>query len=155
MIDPKIILASHLSRRFETLNPKQTDAAHDAMLDYSVRMIGQYRANEAKAINKEAAGLFVSLIRGNLKLWLRNYYFKRACKQADTLAKITNRKTYVIRSTDISYLLLSTKDIEMNKKMKVLGKHVDAMELTEKSDYIAYPTRGDLAKSVYVRKKLK
>ena len=148
MTDPRVILQSHLSRRYETLNAMQQKASEDAMLDFGARMVESYRTNEAKAINKEAANLFVSLIQGELKLWLRNYYFKRACRQAKTLADITNRKIYVIRSSDINYKLLSTKDIELNKKLKIMGRNVNAMELTEKSDYIAHPNRGDWAKNV-------
>ena len=57
------------------------------------------------------------------------------------MANQTNRKIYVIRSSDVSYTLLSTKDVELNKRLKILNRQVDAKQLTEQSDFIAYPVR--------------
>jgi hypothetical protein len=112
-----------------------------AMLDYASGAIEKYKANEYKALNKEAAGLIPSLVRGELKLWMRNWFFKRAKKQAIIRANTENRKCYVIRSSDIAYKILSTKDVEINKRLKVFGKEVNAVKLTEKADFVAYPKR--------------
>ena len=136
-----LILRSKLSQAGQTMTPEQTRCAELAMLDYMALGVATYRENESKALTKEATGLFSSIIKGELKLWIRNWYFKKAKKEAILRSQMENRKFYVIRKTDIAYQLLSTADVEQGKKLKVLGKHVDAKKLTETADFVAYPKK--------------
>ena len=142
MTDLKLILASHLSKRNEALTTNQRVAVENAIMECVMHSVDEYRANEAKAINKEAIGLIPALARGQLKLWIRNWYFARAKKQAQIMANIQNRKVYVIRSSDVAYALLSNKDVEMNKRTGLLDKNADALRLHETADYIAFPKLG-------------
>lgn len=156
MINARLILKSHLSQGgYMDLGDKVINTIEQAMVDYGIRTVEAYRSNEAAAINKEAAGLLPSLVRGELKLWIRGWYFKRAKKQAQTLSSQENRKYYVIRSSDVNYKLLSTKDIELNKKLNILGKHVTAMELTSTADFIAHPSQREISKVHYIKKRVK
>lgn len=150
MTDPKFILKKHFTHHGIALDLANLPITLKAMDEYAEQSVDEYRASESKAINKEAVKLLPSLVNGNLKLWIRNFYFKRACKHAKSIAQIENRKVYVIRCSDVNYTILSTKDVELNKKTRVLGKHVGAKELTETADFIAYP--GGVIKSEYVRK---
>jgi hypothetical protein len=154
MTDPKLILRSHLSKGNIALRLSDMPFIERAMIEYAERSIDEYRSSETKAINKEAVSLLPSLISGSLKLWIRNFYFKRANKHAQTLSDMINRKVYVIRCSDVNYTLLSTKDVELNKRTHVMGKNVGAKELTDTADFVAYPSGygGDNARLV---KKLK
>ena len=141
MINSQLILSSHLSQSHCTLDSSQKHAVLLAMLDFAALEVQTYRSNEATAINREAASLIPSLVRGELKLWIRSWYLKRAKRQAQLLANTTNRKIYVIRSSDVAYSLLSTADVEYNKRLRIFGKNITAKELTERSDFIAHPLR--------------
>ena len=62
-----------------------------------------------------------------------------AKRQAQTRANIEKRKCYVIRKSLIGYEILSTLDIDMNKKIRVLDKDINAKKLHEAADFVAYP----------------
>ena len=74
-------------------------------------------------------------------MWLRKKRFQRAKRLAQERANLENRKMYCIRSSDIKYEILSTRDIEYNKKLQIFGKNVDFRMLSEMSDFIAFPIR--------------
>ena len=154
MIKPFLVLKSQLSRSNLLLTPAQEHAVELAMLSYATLCVEQFRENEVKNINREAARLLPSIIKGELKLYIRNWYLKRAKKQAQMLADTTNRKHYVIRKTEIAYIILSTQDVELNKKLRILGKNVGAVELTAKADFIAHPLYSKKS-PVYIKKVLK
>ena len=133
------ILNSRLSRGNETLTVSQRTCVQLAMVDCVAAALETYKTNEAMAINKEAAGLIPSIIKGEIILWIRNWYFKRAKKAAQLRANTENYKIYVVRCSAIAFKLLSTADIDHNKKIRVLGKDVGAKELTTAAAYIATP----------------
>jgi hypothetical protein len=62
-----------------------------------------------------------------------------AKRQAQTRANVENRKCYVIQKSLIGYEILSTLDIDLNKKIRVLDKDVNAKKLHEVADFVAYP----------------
>jgi hypothetical protein len=66
-----------------------------------------------------------------------------AKRQAQTRANIENRKCYVIRKSLIGYEILSTLDIDINKKIRVLDKNVNALKLHEVADFVAYPYKSN------------
>ena len=136
-----MILRSCESKANVVLDHKQKNAAYSAMLIYAERMIENYRRNENKAINIEAVKLFPSLFRGEFKLWLRKRAFLKGKNMAQRKANIENRKCYLIRSSDIAYTILSTKDVEHNKRVKILGKSVNSMQLTQAADFVAMPKK--------------
>ena len=136
-----LILNSRLSQANETLTLAQRTCVHLAMADIAKAAVETYKNNEAMAINKEAAGLIPSIIKGEMTLWIRNWYFKRAKKAAILRANTEQYKVYVIRCSSIAFKLLSTLDVDHNKKIKVLGKDVGAKQLTATASYVAYPTR--------------
>jgi hypothetical protein len=64
-----------------------------------------------------------------------------AKRQARTRANIENRKCYVIRKSLIGYEILSTLDITLNKRIRVLDKDVNFKKLHEIADFVAYPKK--------------
>lgn len=146
----RLILRSRLSKANQTLTPEQTRAVELAMIDASIYSVENYRTNQAKAINREAVGLIGKIFKDEWVLTIRRWYFKRAKKQAQILADTSNRKIYVLRSSDIAYSLLSTADVDFNKKKRVLGKNIGAKELTETADFVAMPSNLNRIKPVRV-----
>ena len=136
-----LILKSVLSQRDETLTHKQTIAVREAIAQYAILAIDRYRSNETKAVALEAVKFFPSLFRMELKLWLRKVSFVRAKKLAINRAEIENRKMYVIRNTDIKYVVISTGEVGSLKKMIKYKGAMDFLTLSKISDYIAYPNK--------------
>lgn len=87
-----------------------------------------------------SAGTFFTQIGWvSLVLRLREISFYWHKKMAIRRSNIENRKLYVIRSGELSYVLLSTADIDLNKKLRVFGKYVDAKTLHQTADFVAIP----------------
>jgi len=118
---------------------KERTAIYRAMHDFATRKVSEYRNREIKG---ELPNFFKVLFRMNWDNWIlyfRKIAFNRAKKAAQLRAYVENRKVYCIRSSQIGYTLLSTADVEQNKKLRILGKNVDAMKLTATADYVALP----------------
>lgn len=145
----QIILKSHLSRAYVSLDEKQTKAVLSAIDQCCAKAILLHKDKQAREVNKEAVSLIPAIVKGSLRLWLRNWYFKRAKKQAQLKANIENRKTYVIRKSEIAYQILTTKEVELNKRLRIFGKDVDAISLRDNADAICYP---EGVKPRYVKK---
>lgn len=135
------VLRSQLSIYNTKLDPDQYRAVEMAMVEFGGRAVTDYRDQETKGIKLEAIKLFPALLKGDFKLWLRKRALRKACKQAEMRAEIENRKMYIIRSTEIAYIILSTLEVEQNKKVRVFGKNVDAIKLHETADQVVYPPK--------------
>ena len=137
----EIIIQNKLSQRDLSLTPQQYIAVKEAIVEYAIQAVDAYRRNEVKGVALEAFRFLPSLIKGEIKFWLRKKRFQKAKKEAQSRANLENRKMYAIRTSDIDYKVLSSKDVEYNKKLKVFGKNVDFRMLSEMSDFIAYPQK--------------
>lgn len=137
MNDLSIILQKHTSQRNVKLDSDQTSAAITAMNEYAIRAVAKYRDNEQAQILKESLTLFPALWYGQLKLWLRLKSFERAKRMAQLRADSEGYKIYVILSSQISYTLLSTTEVDFNKRVRILGKNVNDIELTKKAAFVA------------------
>lgn len=137
----EIILQSIESQADCFLQPKEKQIALAAMVKYGERAIENYRKNENQAIKLEAVKLFPALFAGQFKMWLRKQSFLIAKRKAIRRSKIENKKIYVIRQSEIGYVLLSTSDVKHGKKINVFNRKVGAIELTEAADFIAYPPK--------------
>lgn len=136
-----LILKSKLSQRDVKLNDTQTIAVREAMMEYGIHLVESYRSNETKAVSLEAVSFFPALLKGEIKLWFRKISFKRAKKIAISRASIERLKMYVVRVTDIKYMVFSTNQIDHLKKLKKFKKNVDFRALSEVSDFIAFPPK--------------
>lgn len=133
------ILTSEKSKFNVTLDSAQNNAVQSAMHLYAIRKIDEYRSNESKAINLEAVSLFPALFKGEWKLWLRKRAFIKAKKAAQVRANIEGRPVHVVRSTDIAFIIQSTKEVRQLKKVGIYKKNVDAITMNSVADYTAYP----------------
>lgn len=133
------ILTSEKSRFDVTFDSRQSNAAQSAMLLYAARMIDEYKQNENKSVNLEAIKLFPALFVGEWKLWLRKRSFLKAKKAAQIQADIEGRPFYVIRSTQIAYVIQSTKKVRELKRRRFYRKNVTAIKMQEVADYTATP----------------
>jgi hypothetical protein len=140
--DISIILQKATSFRKVTLDSMQTSAALVAMNDYAIRAVAKYRDDEQRQILKESLTLFPALWAGELKLWLRLKSFNRAKRMAQLRADSEGYKIYVILSSQIRYTLLSTAEVDFNKRVRILGKNVTDMELTKKAAFVATKRSG-------------
>ena len=133
------ILKSKESIHNVTFDVQERNAIYRAMVEYSARQVAEFKTREIKG---ELPNLFKILFKmtwDNWILYFRKLAFKRAKRAAQLRAYTENRKIYVIRKSQISYILLSTFEVEQNKKLRILGKNVDAIKLTATADYVAYP----------------
>ena len=133
------ILTSEKSRFDVTLDSRQNNAVQSAMILYANRMIDEYRREENKSVNLEAIKLFPSLWKAEFKLWLRKRSFLKAKKLAQGYADIEGRPFYVIRATEISYVVQSTKKVRELKRRRFYRKNVTAITMQDTADFTAYP----------------
>ena len=134
-----LMLTSKLQQRGETLMDKQFITVREVIAEYALYAIDRYRSNEGKFLKIEAIKLLPSLIKRDYKMFFRKLFYNRAVRHAKNRAYTENLKFYVIRTSDVAYTVLSTRDVELNKKLKIFGKQVDAKLLHEMSDYVATP----------------
>lgn len=137
----KDILNSKISLQDEQLNDAQRMACYSAMTHYATLKIDEYRSSENKAIKLEAIKLFPALWKGDFKLWLRKRAFIKAKKEAQIRANTEGRPVHVIRSTEIAFVVQSTKEVRQLKKVGIYKKNVDAIKMQETADYTAYPSK--------------
>jgi len=133
------ILKSKSSIHEVEFDVKERTAIYRAMTEYAARKVAEFKTREVKG---ELPNFFKVLFRMNWDNWIlyfRKIAFNRAKKAAQLRAYTENRKIYVIRKSQISYILLSTFEVEQNKKLRILGKNVDAIKLTATADYVALP----------------
>ena len=135
------ILTSEKSKFNVTLDAAQNNAVQSAMHIYAMRMVDKYRANETKAINIEAVKLFPALFRGEWKMWLRKRAFLKAKKLAQIRANAENRPVHVIRSSEIAFVVQSTKEVRQLKRVGIYKKNVDAIKMNDAADFTAYPQK--------------
>lgn len=135
------VLTSEKSKFDVTFDSRQYNAIQSAMQIYAMRVLDEYRASKNKSVNLEAIKLFPALFLGDWKLWLRKRSFLKAKKQALTLASIENRPFYVIRSSEIAYVVQSTLEARNLRKRQIYSRHATASKLIETADYTAYPKK--------------
>ena len=135
------ILRSNASKHDVEFDFNQKSVVYRSMADYANLEVKKYRSRE---ISAELPGFFKTLFSmtwDNWILYFRHQSFKKAKKAAQLRANTEGYKVYAIRSGLVSYTLLSTLEVRHNKRIRVLGKNVDAMKLTETADFVAYPKR--------------
>jgi len=135
------ILASEKSKFNVTFDSSQNNAIQSAMNIYAGRVLNDYREAESKRANIEAITLFPALLSGEWKLWLRKRAFIKAKKIAQKRADIENRPVHVVRSTEITFVVQSTKEVRQLKKVGVYKKNVDAITMNSAADFTAYPQK--------------
>lgn len=133
------ILRSNASKLDVALSEDQQMVAIGAMRDYALRYADQLLSEQNKSVNLEAIKLFPALFVGEWKLWLRKRSFLKAKKAAQIQADIEGRPFYVIRSTQIAYVIQSTKKVRELKRRRFYRKNVTAMKMQEVADFTAYP----------------
>lgn len=133
------ILNSKASICNVTFTQMQEVAIEQAMEDYSLTQLEAFRADQSKSVNLEAIRLFPALYKSQFKLWLRKRAFLKAKKQAIIMAAIENRPFYVIRATEIAYVVQSTLEARNLRKRRIYSRHATSTKLHETSDFTAYP----------------
>lgn len=135
------VLRSQLSIYNTKLDPDQYRAVEMAMVEFGGRAVTDYRDQEAKSVKLEAIKLFPALWKGEFKLWLRKRAFIKAKKEAQIRANTENRPVHVVRSSEIAFVVQSTKEVRQLKKVGIYKKNVDAIKMNETADYTAYPLK--------------
>lgn len=142
MIDKRGIILKQVFGGGDTgLTDEQKSKIKEAMNLFALRKIEEYRNRELKGEVKTFFKLLMNFSYDNSLLWGRYQILKRAIKKARRRANIENRKCYVIREANLKYKVLSTLDVDYNKKIRVMNKDVDFRKLHEVSDFIAYPKK--------------
>lgn len=139
MVQLHDILSSNLSKHDVVIEGKVRVAVESAMVDFAKVMVDRYRSGESKSVNLEAIKLFPALWYGQWRLWLRKRSFLKAKKAAQIQADIENRPFYVIRSTEISYVVQSTLVVRNLKRRRIYGRHATAIKMRETADFVAMP----------------
>jgi hypothetical protein len=105
-------------------------------------ILDAYIKEQNKAHRRLIFALFGMFGKGtweNFILHYRTWNLKRIKKVYQKISNEDHRKYYIIRSTEIGYVSLSTADVDRNKRTRVFGKHVDAKELTKTADCVILP----------------
>lgn len=135
------ILKSKASIYGVDFDAKERTAIYKAMVQYAARQVAEYHNREIKSVGIGGIRLLLSLKWDNIVLWIRQKSFNLAKKKAQHRANTEIRKIYVIRNSMIGYSILSTFEVNQNKKLRILKKDIDAMKLHEVADFIAYPKK--------------
>jgi len=93
----------------------------------TVKIIGISLSSIGKSIRKFIVGKVCT------------FNFKLAKAEAIRRCETENRKVYVIQESAIHWKVFSTKDINHLKRTQVFKKDLSAMEMTEKSAFVANP----------------
>jgi hypothetical protein len=126
-------------KTLDGISEKTLKRIESAMIEYALKQVADYKGREIKNVFLYSFKYFPRLTWDNIIWWLRRLSFNIAKRQAQTRANIENRKCYVIRKSLIGYTVLSTLDINLNKKLRILEKDVNAIKLHEVSDFVVYP----------------
>ena len=122
--------------------PAQRDAALITAIEYADVRVNEYRAAESKAITIESIRLLPALWKGEYKLWLRKRSFVKAKKAAQIRANIENRPIHVLRVTDVSYTIQSTREVRDLKKAGVYKDRKTSIKVYEMADATMYPQKN-------------
>lgn len=141
MSEIKDILKSKASILNVKIEGAQATAAELAMIEFATKKIQEYKASESKAINLEAIKLFPALLSGEWKLWLRKRAFIKAKKAAQIRANIEGRPVHIVRSSEIAFVVQSTKEVRQLKKVGIYKKNVDAIKMNSAADFTAWPQK--------------
>jgi hypothetical protein len=133
----QVILRSKLSIQGTELDEVQKTAAYAAMVSYASAKIEEYRALERKRLVAVLKKTFPALYLETWKFKIRRLMLKKSIEKAQVMADTEGYKVYVIRSTEVTYKLMTTLDVDQNKRMRVFGKNVDAIELTKTAAFTA------------------
>lgn len=136
-------------------SPSEIRSIEVAMVNYAASEVVRFKDREIKGEMKSFWKLLVKFSWDNALLYARSKVFKKAKRQARLRAETEGRKIYVIRKSAIGYQLMSTLDVQHNKRVRILDKDVDAMTMEQMSDFIATPKNslGDGRKIPKVRNK--
>ena len=96
-------------------------------------------------------GYFVKLTWQEFILYLRAKSLKRHKRIAQRLANDDNRMYYIIRDSEIGYRRFSTADIDLNKRLHIMGKDVDFKKLHEVADAVIYKKKTETNKEYISR----
>jgi hypothetical protein len=143
-----IILNKHLQASLKTVGatvPEQTKEfilrAMNEWAQENVNFIQKDLDKERKRIIFMIFGVFTSVTWETFILAIRNRNLKRYKRIYQKISNEDHRKYYIIRSTAINYKVLSTSDVNLNKRLRILGKFVDAKKLTETADCTITPKK--------------
>jgi hypothetical protein len=125
----------------EGLTAKQIQGIETSMTLFAVQEIGKFKTREITGTMTSFFKLVMNFSWDNTVLYIRYRSFLLAKRQARIQANIQNRKYYIIRSSLIGYKVLSTMDIDLNKRVRILDKHITAKNLHEKADAVVMPKK--------------
>jgi len=138
--NPRLTLLANL-KTLEGISNDKIKRIEAAMIEYALKQVANYKHREIKNVFLYSFKYFPRLTWNNIIWWLRRLSFNMAKRQAQERANIENRKCYVIRKSLIGYTVLSTLDINLNKKIRIVDKNVTAMKLYEAADCVVYPEK--------------
>lgn len=142
----EIILKRHMLAMKNTIGvslPVGSDSfVLRAMEEFGNETLSIYKKESSKAKLRLVFALFGVLGKHTWDDFMMNRRIKNLSRLKKIYQKLSNedrRKYYIIRSGDTEYKVLSTADVQYNKRIRVFGKHVDAITLTATADYTVYP----------------
>lgn len=145
----KLVLESELGISFADLKgievpEKAKPIIHKAMKVYANQHVN-FALNETGKQERKLVylmlGYFAKLTWQEFVLYLRAKSLKRHKRIAQRLANEDRRKYYIIRDSEIGFKRFSTLDVDLNKRLHIMGKDVDAKKLHEVADAVIYPYR--------------
>lgn len=145
------ILEKHLMAMQNTIGVKLPKSSEEfilrAMTEYANIVVNlretQLKTATAKIFYPMLWGLFKINVESFI-LRVRAYNLKKKIRSTQRLSNLDKRKYYIIRKNNTKYEVLSTSDIDFNKKVRILDKDVDAKLLHEKADCVIYPKKKNV-----------
>ena len=86
-------------------------------------------------------GFFGEQTWEELIFFIRSRRLRRVKNMVQRISNEDNRKYYIVRASETGYKYFSSKDVKLNKKLRVFKKDVDVVKLHETADAVIRPKR--------------
>lgn len=135
----RLLLLKHLGGTWGDITKEQITQLETCMTMFA---LAEIRKIQDKDINDQSMSFFKMLFNANYEnkiLWMRHQMYKVAVKQAKLRSKTEGYKMYVVRSSKIGYTIISSLQLKVGRKFRIMKKEVTREQLETTASLILYP----------------
>ena len=135
----RMLLLQHLGGDWGGITEEQITKLETCMTMFA---LAEIRKRQDKDITDQSVSFFKMLFNANYEnkiLWIRYQMYKVAVKQAKLRSKTEGYKMYVVRSSKIGYTIISSLQLKVVRKFKLMKKEVSREQLETTASLILYP----------------
>nr|WP_320022090.1 hypothetical protein [uncultured Draconibacterium sp.] len=135
----RLLLLQHLGGTWGDITKEQITQLETCMTMFA---LAEIRKVQDKDISDQSISFFKMLFHANYEnklLWMRYQMYKIAVKQAKLRSKTEGYKMYVVRSSKVGYTIISSLQLKVGRKFKIMKKEVTREQLETTASLILYP----------------